>query len=103
MICMSQDCHYASQCPKKKKKKEEAQVATTTSTEIDEFAEKFEEEFSLVASLSSNSVAELEDIGAWFVDNGSSFHMIGMRSMFLSVSETGSDLHVRVGIAPCMQ
>jgi hypothetical protein len=93
--------HYASQCPNKKKK--EAQVAATTSTEIDEFAEKFEEEFSLVASLSSNSVAELEDIGAWFMDSGSSHHMTGMRSVFLSVSETGSDLHVRVGLAPCMQ
>jgi hypothetical protein len=44
MLCMSQAGHYASQCPNKKKKKE-AQVATTTSTEIDEFVEKFEEEF----------------------------------------------------------
>jgi hypothetical protein len=62
--------HYASQCPKKK----EAQVATTTPIKIDEFVEKFEE-LSLVASLSSNTVAELEDSGAWFVDNGSSRHM----------------------------
>jgi hypothetical protein len=52
---------------------------------IDEFAEKFEEDFSLGSLFSSNSVAELEDIGAWFVDNGSSRHMTRMRSMFLSV------------------
>jgi hypothetical protein len=54
-----------------KKKKEEAEVAATTSTEMDVFVEKFEDGFSLVASLSSNSVAELEDSGVWFVDNGS--------------------------------
>jgi hypothetical protein len=95
--------HYASQCPKKKKKKE-AEMAASTSTEIDEFAEKFEDEFSLVASLSSNNrLAELEDSGAWFVDSGSSRHMTGMRSVFLSVSETGSDCHVGSGAAPCMQ
>jgi hypothetical protein len=77
---------------------EEAEVAASTSTEIDEFAEKFEEEFSLVASLSSNKqIAELEDSGAWFVDSGSSRHMTGMRSVFLSVSETGSDCHVKSG------
>jgi hypothetical protein len=67
-------------------------MAASTSTEIDEFAEKFEDEFSLVASLSSsNRLAELEDSGAWFMDSGSSRHMTGMRSVFLSVSETGSD------------
>jgi hypothetical protein len=67
--------HYASQCSNKK----EAQVTTSTSTEIDEFAEKFEEEFSLVSFLSSNNFAELEDIGACFVDSGSSCHIMGMR------------------------
>jgi hypothetical protein len=76
----------------------EAEVAATTSTKMNAFAEKFEDEFSLVASLSSNNrLAELEDSGAWFVDNGSSRHMTGMRSMFLSVSETGSDCHVKSG------
>jgi hypothetical protein len=64
---------------------------------MDDFAEKFEEEFSLVAFLLSISFAECEDIGAWIMVNGSSCHMMGMRSMFLSVSETGSDLHVRSG------
>jgi hypothetical protein len=31
------------------------------------------------------------------VDSGSSPHMMGMRSMFLSVSETDSDCHVDCG------
>jgi hypothetical protein len=63
---------------------------------MDAFANKFEDEFSLVATLSSSSrLAELEDSGAWFVGSGSSRHMTGMRSVFLSVSETGSDCHVK--------
>jgi hypothetical protein len=88
--------HYANKCPNKKKK--ESEVATTTSTEMDAFAEKFDDEFSLVATLSSsNRLAEFEDSGAWFVDNGSSRHMTGMRSVFLSVSETSSNYHVKNG------
>jgi hypothetical protein len=58
-------------------------MAASTSTEIDKFAEKFEEEFSLIASLSSNNrLAELEDSGAWFVDNGSSRHMMALAQIF---------------------
>jgi hypothetical protein len=53
--------HYASKCPNKKKKKE-SKVATTASTEMDAFAEKFDDEFSLVATLSnSNRLVEFED------------------------------------------
>jgi hypothetical protein len=55
--------HYASQCPNKK----QVQVASTTSIEIDDFAEKFEKEFSLVSFLLSNSFKGYEDIGAWIV------------------------------------
>jgi len=65
---------------------------------MDAFAEKFEDEFSLVASLSSNNrLAKLEDSGAWFVDSWSSCHMTRMRSVFLSVLEMGSDCHVKNG------
>jgi hypothetical protein len=66
--------HYDSKCPNNKKK--ESEVAATASTEMDAFAEKFEDEFSLVATLSSSSrLAEFEDSGAWFMDSGSSRHM----------------------------
>jgi hypothetical protein len=52
------------------------------------FAEKFDDEFSLVATLfSSNIVYELEDSLAWFVDSGSSCHMTRMRSVFLCFRE----------------
>jgi hypothetical protein len=79
------------------KKKKEAWVAASASSEIDDFAEKFAEEFSLVSFLSNRSIAGYEDIGVWIVDSGSSRHMTGMRSMFLSVLETGSNLHVKNG------
>jgi hypothetical protein len=86
--------HYASKCPNKK----ESKVAATTSTEMDAFVEKFEDGFSLIATLSSNSrLAEFEDSGAWFVDSGSSRHMTEMRLVFLSVSKTGSNCHVKNG------
>jgi hypothetical protein len=42
--------HYASQCPNKKKSKEEIHVATSTSTKIDDFAEKVKKEFCCVLS-----------------------------------------------------
>jgi hypothetical protein len=74
--------HYASQCPNKKKKKQEPEVST--STEVAEFTEKFEREFSLMTGLSSSGSAEFGDIGVWFVDSGASRHMTGMRSVFLS-------------------
>jgi hypothetical protein len=89
--------HYASKCPNKKKKKE-SEVAATTSIEMDALAEKFDDEFSQVAALSSSSrLAEFEESGAWVVDNGSSHHMTRMRSTFIIVSETGSDFHVKNG------
>jgi hypothetical protein len=73
-------------------------MKTSSSIEIDYFAEKFKEEFSLVASLSSSSnFTDLEDSGEWFVDYGSSRHMTRMSSVFLSVSNMGSDTHVGSG------
>jgi hypothetical protein len=89
--------HYASQCPNKKE--EESEVATTTSIEMDAFAKKFDDEFSLVETLfSNNRFAELEESGAWFMDNGSSRHMTGMRSVFLSVSKKDSYCYVKSGM-----
>jgi hypothetical protein len=86
--------HYANKCRNKK-----SEVATTSSIEMDAFAEKFDDEFSLVATLSSSDrLVELEDNRSWFVDSGSSHHMMRMSLMFLSVSETGANLHVQSGV-----
>jgi hypothetical protein len=86
--------HYASQCPNKKKKPE---PEVSTSVEVVEFAEKYEREFSLMTGPLGSGGLVFEDIEVWFVDSGSSRHITGMRSMFLSVSETGSDCHVKSG------
>jgi hypothetical protein len=74
MLCMSQDwplCQRVSH--------QEGGVGGSShniSTEMD--AEKFDDEFSLMATLSSNNkLAELEDSGTCFMDNGSSHHMTG--------------------------
>jgi hypothetical protein len=86
--------HYASQCPNKKKKKE---PEVSASAEVIEFTEKFEREFSLITGLSSSGSAEFGDIGVWFVDNGASRHMTGMRFVFLSFSEINSNCYVGCG------
>jgi len=45
--------HYASQCPERKKRKSKTrQVAASAETQVKEFVEKFEKEFSLVSCLS---------------------------------------------------
>jgi hypothetical protein len=90
--------HYASQCPNKKKKKQEPEVST--SAEVVEFAEKFEKEFSLMTGPLGSGCLTFEDIEVWFVDNGASWHMTGMRSVFLSLSETDSDCFVGIGTGP---
>lgn len=87
--------HYTSQCPNKKKGKKDAQVVV--STEVDDYVERFEKKFSLVSYLLGNGGAVYEDTGAWFVNNGSSHHMMGMRSVFLSFLEIDSDFHVDCG------
>jgi len=76
----------------------ELEIEATTSIEIDAFVEKFDDDFSLVATLYSNKrLVEFEDIGAWFIDNRSSRHMMGMKSMVLSFLETGLDYHMKSG------
>jgi hypothetical protein len=62
--------HYASQCPNKKKKKSEPEVSA--STEIAEFAERYEREFSLMTGPVGSGCLVFEDIESWFVDSGAS-------------------------------
>jgi hypothetical protein len=88
--------HYASQCPNKKKKKQEPEVSA--STEIVEFAEKYEREFSLMSGPVGSGCPVFEDIEAWFVDSGASRAYDGMRSVFLSLSEIDSDCFVDSGV-----
>jgi hypothetical protein len=87
--------HYASQCPYKKEKKLEPEVSA--STEIAEFVERHEREFSLINGPLGSGCLVFEDIVVWFVDSGASRHMTRTRLVFLSLSETDSDCCVGVG------
>jgi hypothetical protein len=89
--------HYAGQCPNKKKKKQEPEVSA--STEVVEFTEKFEKEFSLMACLAGIGCLGCTGTLAWFLDSGASRHMTGMRFVFLSFSEIGSGNYVGCGVS----
>jgi hypothetical protein len=89
--------HYAGQCLNKKRSKKD--VETTTSTEVKEFMENFEKEFSLMACLAGIGFLGCTCTLAWFLDNGASRHMMGMRSIFLSFSKIGSDNYVGCGVS----
>ena len=69
-------CHkngnYASQCPKKKKKgKGNMHTIVLVETQLDEFATKFEKDYSLASLLYTN----IAMMSAWFLDSGASHHM----------------------------
>jgi hypothetical protein len=64
--------HYASQCLEKKKKgNEKMQTTTSTETQLDEFATKFEKDYSMISFLSTSTTTR----SAWFLDSGASRHM----------------------------
>jgi hypothetical protein len=83
--------HFASQCPNKKCKKK-SHMAASASTEVDEFAARFEDEFSLIACLSSSV-----SLVVWYVDSGASSHMTGMQEYFSSLQEEEMDLMIKMG------
>ena len=62
--------HYASKRPEKKKGKTERDSTMTTA--VEDFAAKFEKEFSLVSIDSSVGSSSFEHV--WVVDNGSTRH-----------------------------
>jgi hypothetical protein len=70
--------HYASQFLKKKGK---GKTHTTTSleTQLDEFATKFEKEFSMLSCPSTDTNSR----SAWYLDNGASNHMIEAHELFV--------------------
>jgi hypothetical protein len=88
--------HYASQCLNKKKKKPEPKVSALT--EVVEFAERYEREFSLMTS--PRGCLAFKDIESWFVDSGASQHMTGLRLVFLDLTEIDLDCRVNCGASP---
>jgi hypothetical protein len=75
--------------PEGKRKKEQA-----STTKVDEVADRFQREILLVSSL-SGTVSSRE---RWLVDSGAYFHMTGARELFDTLTETGSDLCVELGM-----
>jgi hypothetical protein len=59
---------------------------------VEEFAKRFEEDFCLVACMSSSTVTDV-----WYVDSGASCHMNGRKEFFSSLKEGGVNLHIELG------
>jgi hypothetical protein len=72
----------------RKGKGKSQQVATFAETQLNEFAAKFESDFSLVSRLSINIVAR----SAWHLDNGASLHLTEAQEQFGSLTETDSGI-----------
>jgi hypothetical protein len=74
--CCNQLGHLASHCPeRKKKKKEQEGPETTTTTTMEDFASKYDKEFSLVTLVSSVGSGGFGGNIRWIVDSGASCHM----------------------------
>jgi hypothetical protein len=84
--------HYASQCLKKKGKGK-TQTIASLETQLDEFAAKFEKDFSLVSYLSTSTTTR----SVWYLDNGASHHMTESWELFSSLMERDSIVHVELG------
>ncbi|XP_059068968.1 uncharacterized protein LOC131859351 [Cryptomeria japonica] len=83
--------HYASQYPNKKNKgKQKKQVATTA--KVEEFATQFDNEFSLIACLSSSFANSV-----WYIDSGASCHMMGVKEYFTKLEEKKLDFYNKLG------
>jgi hypothetical protein len=67
-------------------------MVASTLVEVDEFAARFKNEFSLIACLSS-----LANSGVWYIDSGTSSHMTRVREYVSSLQEEEMDLVIEVG------
>jgi hypothetical protein len=82
--------HFSSQCLNKKKGKGKGKMAATA--DMDAFATKFEDEFSLIACMTSSLVT-----GTWYIDSGASCHMTGVCEYFSRLEEFTSEIFITLG------
>jgi hypothetical protein len=82
--------HYAATCPERKKRNKKNVAASAV---VDEFTSQFEQEFSLVAGLSSSTTSSV----VWYIDSGASRHMTGVRSQFSELTERTLETDVVLG------
>jgi hypothetical protein len=87
---------YPHLCLKKNLKdvKTLARRQATTPDEVNGLTERLGKEYFLMVGLGK---VIYEDIEEWFMDSGSSRHMTGMRSIFLTFSESDTDCFVGSG------
>ena len=86
--------HYATKCHEKNILKTERDVAA--SAVVEEFATKFEQEFSLVSIESSIGSSIFEHV--WVVDSGADRHMTGVYESFhmITILEPGNLIHIDI-------
>jgi hypothetical protein len=65
---------------------------------VKEFCKRFEEDFCLVACMSS-----LATLSLWYVGSGASCHMTGHKEFFSSLQEGGMNLHIELGNDVCYE
>lgn len=75
---------------KSKGKKQQKQVATSTKTQMNDFASKFEKDFSMASFLSSSTNSR----NAWYVDSGASQNMTSARQLFSILKEHNSGVQI---------
>jgi hypothetical protein len=93
--CCNQLGHLASHCPERKKKKKEPEGPKTAATvAMEDFASKYDREFSLVTLVSSVGSRGFGGDIRWIVDSGASCHMMGIWRVFLIITETSPDRKV---------
>jgi hypothetical protein len=93
--CCNQLGHLASHCPERKKKKKESEgPETAATTSMEDFASKYDREFSLVTLVSSVGSGGFGGDIRWIVDSGASCHMMGIWRVFLNITKTGPNRHV---------
>jgi hypothetical protein len=89
-FCCNKLGHLASQCPERKKKKKESKEPETVAiTSIEEFASKFDREFSLVTLVSSVGSGGFGGDVRWVVDSKASNHMTRIWRVFPDFIEIG--------------
>jgi hypothetical protein len=73
--------------------KKKKQGGTTTSIEEDEFTSQIERDMSFLVSL---SIVEMPS-NLWYINNGASNHMYGVREHFIDITKFGIKLEIVLG------
>jgi hypothetical protein len=60
---------------------------------MDAFVARFEDEFSLLACLSTSMV-----IGTWYIDNGASCHVTRVCDYFNNLKECNANFNIVIGV-----